>query len=173
MLNITIPAQSRTREEWLHAFTDAARGQFAEAGAPLDAFPIRISIGFPSKGRRSKVIGECFHSSASADGAREIFIRPSLQSNVVEIAHVLTHELIHAALPDGEWHAWADPILEELGHFPGTELRDGIVAGGPKKQGTRLVKLECECGWTCRTTEKHITDDLQCPTGCDSSLNRS
>jgi hypothetical protein len=172
-----------TREQWLQAFTDASRPLFKAAGAPLPK-TVRVSIGFPSKGRRSNAIGECFHSSASEDGVREIFIRPSLQSSPIEIAHVLTHELCHAALPDGEghgrefgkaaralglvgkltsttagplWHEQHDPILAALGAFPGAKLGDGVVAGGPKKQSTRMVKLACpDCGWSFRTSRQNI-----------------
>lgn len=174
-----------TREQWLLAFTRAAHDEFTKAGAPLKDIAIRVSVGFPSKGARSNVIGECWHAAASEDKAREVFIRPSLQSDVVEIAGVLTHELIHAALPDGEghgklfgkaarglglegkltstsvgaaWHAWADPIIADLGPFPGAKLgTDGIVAGGKKKQGTRMLKVFCpECGWHFRTSQQNI-----------------
>lgn len=192
-----------TREEWLHAFTDAARPHFAEAGAPIDN-PVRMAIGWPSKGQRSNVTGECFYSAASEDGAREIFIRPSLQSDAVEVAGVLTHELIHAALPDGEghgknfgraarklglegkltatvvgdgWHLWADPILAELPPFPGAALADARSVGGTKKQSTRMLKLTCNhCGFTCRTTKKHIEaagEGLICPIPvCDGDLTQ-
>lgn len=185
MPKFTVVSQISTREEWLLAFARAASDKFAEAGAPLDDIHYRVSIGFPSKGRRSRVIGECFHSTVSADNAREIFIRPSLQSELAEVAGVLTHELIHAALPEGEghgktfgkvaralglegkltatttgdgWWAWARPILDALGPFPGAALNDGaIAAGGAKKQTTRLVKVACgDCGWHFRASRQNI-----------------
>ena len=129
----------------------------------------------------------------------EIFIRPSLQDDGSRIADVLTHELCHAALGHGEghgknfkylatslgltgkmtatiagegWHAWADPIVKELGKFPGAKL-EGVLAGGKKKQTTRMIKLVCnECGWSCRTTRSHIHEDivLNCPTSCGGEL---
>jgi len=194
MAKFTVPNQTATREEWLHCFARAARVQFADAGAPIDQINIRISVGFPSSGRRSNAIGECFHSSASEDGAREIFIRPSLQSDVVEIAAVLTHELVHAALPDGEghgktfgkvaralglegkltsttggeaWKAWAQPILDAIGPFPGAAIKDGVrAAGSGGKQTTRLIKCECtECGLLFRTTRKWFekVGEFTCP----------
>lgn len=191
-------ASKITREQWLLNFADAARPMFKKAGAPLPK-KIRMSIGFPSKGIRAKTIGECWHTESSADKVVEIFIRPSLQASASRIADVLTHELIHAALGAGmghgpefkkiaqglgltgkmtatvagpAWHEWADPILKKIGKFPGAELK-GVLAGGKKKQTTRLIKLECdECDWTCRTTNKHIDgQELQCPTGCGGYLN--
>lgn len=181
MLAITsITTRPETREAWLQAFTFAARDRFAEAGSPLPQF-IRCSVGFPSKGQRSKVIGECWQGEAASDGVSEIFLRPSLQADSRRIAGVLVHELCHAA---GHWdhgkgfrklatamglggkmtatietdafYEWADPIIEELGPFPGAAL-GGELAGGKKKQGTRMVKMTCgDCGWSFRTAQKNI-----------------
>jgi hypothetical protein len=189
-------ASKITREQWLLNFAAAARPMFKKAGAPLPK-KIRMSVGFPSKGIRAKTIGECWYSTSSADKHHEIFIRPSLQASASRIADVLTHELIHAALgPEAghgpvfkkvalalgltgkmtatvagpQWHEWAKPILKKIGKFPGAELQ-GQLAGGKKKQTTRLIKLECDgCGWTCRTTNKHIHEELACPTGCGGEL---
>jgi hypothetical protein len=192
------PTKPKTREEWLNRFTELARAEFKKAGHPLPK-KVRCSVGFPSKGRRSSVIGECWQASASGDKVSEIFIRPSLQSDTSRIADVLTHELCHAALPEGEghgklfkwlatslgltgkmtatvagpaWHAWADPIIKQLGKFPAAKLGDDQLLGGKKKQGTRMLKLVCtECDWTCRTTKVHIHDDMLCPVvGCDGML---
>jgi len=182
MAKFTVPSQHSTREGWLQEFVSRSRPLFEEVGAPLPE-QVRVSIGFPSKGQRSNVIGECFYASAAADSVSEIFIRPSLQANPSQIADVLTHELIHAALPEGEghgklfgkaaralglegkltattagakWHELHDPILAELGAFPGAELR-GAVAGGKKKQSTRMLKVVClECEWTFRTSQSQF-----------------
>lgn len=192
-------AKITTREQWLNEFTRACRPKFMEAGYPLPN-EVRCSIGHPSKGIRSKVIGECWSSAASADGHVEIFIRPSLQSDTSRIADVLTHELIHAALGTEEghgktfgkvarflglegkltattageqWHLWADPILAKLGPLPGAALAAGAeLAGGKKKQTTRMIKLSCDqCEFTCRTSAKHIHDVMICPTGCGGNLS--
>ncbi|WP_066803312.1 SprT-like domain-containing protein [Sphingomonas asaccharolytica] len=173
-----------TREGWLLAFTDLARPQFEAAGAPLPD-RVRVSVGFPSKGNRSKVIGECWYSEASQDHAVEVFIRPSLQSDSARVADVLTHELVHAALGKGQghgpkfrkvaqalglvgkmtatvagpgWHEWADAILEKLGPLPGAQLDDQAqLEGGKKTQTTRYLKVTCDCcGWTARVTAKHL-----------------
>lgn len=194
-----------TREEWMQAFISMARFHFKAAGVELPK-EIRVSVGFPSKGQRSKVIGECWSHEASTDRHAEIFIRPSLQSDASRVADVLTHELVHAAVGfkanhgpvfkraavalglegkmtatvAGEgWHKWADPILKELGTFPGADL-DGILAGGKARQSTRMLKLTCDgCGWSCRTTKKHLTslvvsmmdnENGNCPTQCGGLL---
>jgi hypothetical protein len=170
-----------TRERWLANFIEASRPAFRAAGFPLPE-EVRASVGFPSKGARSNVIGECWTRERSEDGHFEIFLRPSLQSDDSRIADVLTHELVHAAVglaarhgpkfkrcatalglvgkmtattAGPGWHAWADPILAQLGPLPGASLAD--MTNGQKKQGTRLLKLVCtECEFTCRTTAKHI-----------------
>lgn len=198
-LKITRP---KTREEWLARFTEAARPLFKKAGHPIPK-RVRCSVGFPSKGIRSKTIGECWADTATKDGVCEIFIRPSLQDNGSRIADVLTHELCHAALGWDEghgkvfrrlatslgltgkmtattagpaWHSWADPIISELGKFPGAQLT-GELAGGKKKQTTRMIKLTCDgCGWTCRTTRAHIDGHglLNCPVeGCDGFIEEN
>jgi hypothetical protein len=182
-------SKPKTREEWLARFTELARPHFKKAGHALPK-KVRCSVGFPSKGARAKSIGECWSAGSTKDGVCEIFIRPSLQDDGSRIADVLTHELCHAALGHEEghgknfkylatslgltgkmtatvagegWHAWADPIVKELGKFPGAAL-DGILAGGKKKQTTRMIKLVCtSCDWTCRTSSVHIHDEMQCP----------
>lgn len=188
---MTVPLYE-TREQWLNAFVDLARLHFAAADYAIP-HALRVSIGFPSAGRRGKAIEECWSRMASADQHFEIFLRPSLD-NDSRIADVLTHELIHAAIGlehkhgaafkrcmravglEGKatatiagkaWHKWADPILAQLGPMPHAALRDGGTSNAPPKQTTRLVKLECpDCGFICRTTAKHIDanpEGLRCP----------
>lgn len=198
MKNDLKASKPKTREEWLARFTEKARPHFKKAGHPLPK-KVRVSVGFPSKGIRAKSIGECWSDTSTTDGVCEIFIRPSLQDDGSRIADVLTHELCHAALGHEEghgkqfkylatslgltgkmtatiagegWHAWADPIVKELGKFPGAKL-EGMLAGGKKKQTTRMIKLVCtECEWSCRTTNSHIDGNyLTCPVyGCDGEL---
>lgn len=180
----------KTREAWLQAFIAKARPIFAKAGSPLPA-SIRVAIGFASTGRKGKRIGECWYADSSADKHCEIFIVPSL-SDASRIADILTHELVHAALPVGakhgplfkalatslgltgkmtstvageEWHRWADPIVNKLGPLPHGALMSG-TSSGPKKQNTRMLKVTCTgCGFVFRTTAKWLDGaaDLQCP----------
>lgn len=190
----------KTREAWLTSFTELSRHHFKQAGTPLPK-EVRCSVGFPSKGARSKVIGECWTKDASADGYAEIFLRPSLQSDTSRIADVLTHELCHAAAGhdaghgpefkriakalglEGKmtattagprWHEWADPIIAHLGPFPGATLKEGSeLKGGKKKQTTRMIKVMCDhCDWSCRTTAIHIHEGMRCPLpDCDGELS--
>jgi hypothetical protein len=65
------------REAWLNDVAQRLRRAFADLGAPLPD-RLRIAIGFPSSGRRAKATGECWDSTASADGTFEILVRPDL-----------------------------------------------------------------------------------------------
>ena len=86
-----------TRESWLRAATDELRPYFTRCGHPLPD-KIRFAIGFPSTGRKGNRVGECWHSSTSADDHFEIFIRAD-QAEPVEVLGVLLHELVHAVVP--------------------------------------------------------------------------
>jgi hypothetical protein len=176
---------NNVREEWLQAFVAKARPTFEAIGAPIPS-TVRVSIGFPSGGKRGKAIGECWSSACSGDGHFEIFIHPG-QADSSRIADILTHELIHAAVgleakhgprfakvardlgltgkmtatvAGDRWHEWADPIVAELGPIPHAALSG--MSSGPKKQTTRLIKCECDqCGFTFRTTAKWIAEAVE------------
>ena len=181
-----------TREAWLNAFVMYSREHFARVGAPLPE-KIRVSVGFTSTGSRSKRIGECWHDAASADGYFEIFLKPTIETEV-RMADILTHELCHAAAgieaghgpgfkrvanalglvgrmtsttASPDWYSWALPILSELGEMPYGVLSEGQGKSTAKpKQKTNLLKVECTaCGWLARVTAKHIAphDHLHCP----------
>ena len=179
-----------TREDWLNAFIEASRDQFAAASAPLP-LNVRVSVGFTSKGFKGKSIGECWSDMASDDGHFEIFIKPTL-NDVARVCDVLTHELIHAAVGldkghgpvfkrvaaslglEGKatatiagkaWFSWALPIIEALGPMPYAAITGGASSGRPK-QKAYLVKVQCPvCDWTARVTAKHIDPHghLNCP----------
>jgi hypothetical protein len=68
---------------------------FEDQGYSLPRY--RVAIGFPSTGKRGKRIGECWDGRASADGTFEVLIRPD-QSDPIEVAAILAHELVHAAV---------------------------------------------------------------------------
>lgn len=187
-----------TREEYLNAFIDAARPHFDAANAPLPS-NIRVSIGFTSRGAKSRAIAEIHSDTSSGDGHFEIFITPELL-DVSRICDALTHELVHAAvgLKEGHgqhfrrvatslgltgkmtatvageaWYVWALPIIAELGEMPYAALTGEFSSAGPKKK-TYLAKLQCPvCDWTARVTAKHIAphSHLNCPVpGCDGTL---
>ncbi len=89
------------RESWLNRAAVGMAPLFEVLESPLPA-RIRVAIGFTSAGRKGKAIGECWDNRLSADGHFEIFIRPDLahapDAMPVQIAAILAHELVHAAV---------------------------------------------------------------------------
>lgn len=179
-----------TREEWLQGLAGLLRPWFESAGHPLPV--VRVSVGFPSKGVRSKTIGECWSGLCAEDGLNQIFIHPS-KHDTIEVSAILAHELIHAAVGlkckhhgafkvlalaigfEGEMTAtyagasfisMIQPMVETLGLYPHASLVAGNSSSG-KKQTTRLVKCLCPaCGYTVRTTAKWLdTGYPVCPCG--------
>ena len=164
------------RETWLEQVAQRMEPWFGSLP------PLRFAIGFPSTGKRGKRIGECWDGSASEDGRFEVLIRPDL-ADPVEVAAVLAHELVHAAVgcevghkgpfrkvatyiglegkmtatvPGETFKRSIAPILAEVGPLPHARLRFGM-SSGPKKQTARLVKAYCpECGYTVRVTRKWL-----------------
>jgi hypothetical protein len=177
-----------TREEWLVALVESLRPMFQEAGYEIPA--VRISCSWPSASIRKR-LGECWHSKAAKDGSRHVFITPRIEEPLA-VADVVIHELLHAALPDGTGHrgpfrqgmkklglggkptstnmgaeltARVNVLLESLGEYPHSALRlkDMVT----KKQGTRMLKLECPgCGYVIRTTAKWIETGVPVCAAC-------
>lgn len=146
------------REAWLNGIAHGLAPHFEQLGAPLPT-KIRIAIGFTSNGKRSRAIGECWDNRCSQDGHFEIFIRPDLAESEammpLQIAAILAHELVHAAvgipaghrgafrriakglglvgkmtatLPGPVFEALIAPILREAGPLPHARLRTSAVA---------------------------------------------
>jgi hypothetical protein len=176
-----------TREEWLNFVMDEVRPVFKTHGAPLPA-KIRLSVGFTSTGSRGRRIGECWSPIASSDKHAEIFIKPD-QDNAVRVAGILVHELVHAAVGNEHGHKrpfarvatlmglvgkmtattegpkfveMITPMLKKAGPLPHKALLPFCGVRSPrKKQGTRLLKAECEeCGYTVRVTKKWAAEGL-------------
>ncbi|WP_226019386.1 transcription elongation protein SprT [Novosphingobium sp. FKTRR1] len=181
----------QSRDAWLEAATNELRPHYKTAGYPLPK-AVRFSVGFPSTGRKGKRIGEHWHAAASADAHHEIFIRAD-QSDPAQVLGILAHELVHSAVPVGSGHgpvfkkaalavglegkmtqampgavfaARLAEIAAELGPLPHGRLNlDQSGDDTPKKQGTRMLKAECEtaaCGYTVRITRKWL-DALGAP----------
>ena len=184
-------ANYTTREEWLNAARDAMLPWFTAAGTPITD-KVRLSCGWPSLGFR-KCIGEAWHSSASADGTREVFVSPVLEKVIDGLQGVLEtvcHELVHTALPPKtghkapfkrlaiavgltyakKGHTGIDPA--HLEKFDALARKLGAYPHAKlspnsmrKKQSTRLIKCACpECDYTVRTTAKWLEIGLpRCP----------
>ena len=178
-----------TREAWVLDVTAHIAPWYVSAGHPLP--DVKVSCGFPSKGKRGKAIGECWSGECAADGLSQIFVHPS-KSDPMEVCAILAHELVHAAVGikahhggpfkqvaefiglTGEMKATVagpefieniTPILESVGPYPHAALTCLNTSAG-KTQTTRLLKLVCsdpECGYTVRTTKVWL-ESKGCPT---------
>jgi hypothetical protein len=183
-----------TRESWLIAVVQKLRSLFTDKGFEIP--PIRISCSWPSRMIRKR-IGECWSSKASKDGSRQMFISPVLDDGL-EVAAVVVHELLHACLPHEVAHKGPfrkgmkalglegkptatvageelkrrlNDLCGDLGQYPHSALF--LTDPAAKKQGTRMLKLECPvCGCVIRTTMKWIDEyeTWTCPCGSEMVL---
>jgi hypothetical protein len=81
------------RERWLLRGIDALRPLFADHDYQLPE--VMVSCGFPSTGKRSRHVGQCWSRSASDRAVNQIFISPVLHEPVA-VLDTLVHELVHA-----------------------------------------------------------------------------
>lgn len=148
------------RETWLNELAKLMAPRFESLGFPLPKF--RVSIGFTSMGANGGVNGQCWSDTCTDDKHFTIFISPS-EATSMDIAAILHHELIHAAvglkeghkgnfekvmkatgmkrpftssIPGDEFKAWTQPLIEKLGEIPHSQLkvRDGRRAKLFKKE---------------------------------------
>lgn len=180
-----------TREQWLQ---DAATAIREQCFAPNDIAvpPIHVSVGWPGgRGKKDSVIGQCWATTASTDKTAHVFISPVLH-RPINVLETLVHEMVHAAddcktghrgafarmaksvgltgkmtstVAGKELKATLQEIGRELGPFPHAALRQG----GPGKQSTRMLKVQCpDCDYTVRTTQKWLDQGLPtCPCGTE------
>lgn len=158
-----------------------------DVGQEMSSPPIRVSVGWPkgTRGKGATAIGQCWNHSCSADGTAELFISPEL-FEAQRVLDVLAHEVIHALVGTEHGHRkpfgrvaraiglegkltatvagpafidLAQSLLPQLGGYPHAQLKPGSAGGpgGPPKQGTRMLKVQCPgCGMIVRTTAKWI-----------------
>lgn len=191
-----------TREGWLHQLTVLLRPLFEAAGAPLPAdihltcgWPTHRALAPIGKAR---TLGQCFSPAASAKGTTEICVSPAI-GDAQAAAAILVHELCHAALMAEHPDAGHGPLFRALATAMGLEGKMTETTASPelarrlyaltltmrpyphstldvtvgaKKQGTRLIKIECpECGYTARTTKQWIATGLPtCPCGTEMEI---
>lgn len=115
------------RESWLNRVAAGMAPLFEALESPLPAC-IRVAIGFTSRGAKGKAIGECWDNRLSADGHFEIFIRPDLahapDAMPAQIAAILAHELVHAAvgIPAGHGKAFKHGVIAGASHPEAQDL---------------------------------------------------
>ncbi len=200
MITATKPPKSdipkQTREGWLLKATAALRPLFMEKSGVHVPEDVEVSTGFPSsKGisAKTKTIGQCWTRACSEANVNQIFINPCLDDSV-EVLAILIHELIHASDDCKSGHRGhfaktaksiglegkmtathaGDKLKEQLqkivhniGKFPHKKLNASI---DHKKQGTRLIKIGCDCGVIGRMSATAISEMTWKCVLCDQSI---
>lgn len=187
------PTHKMNREAWLNRAIELFRGRlFAQNDLVIPA-NVRISVGFPkgTRGKGAHSIGQCWAVDNSADKHSEIFIHPEL-SDPSRVLDVTAHELVHvvrgheaghgklfkqaavaiglegkmtATVASAKLKLVLSDYASHLGPYPHAALNSASKSSGPKKQGTRMLKILCNvCGYTARTSAKWI--DVGLPTCC-------
>ena len=182
-----------TREQWLNKLATALEAEFLTEGLIMPKY--RISTGFPSKGglaAKKRTIGQCWSPKASNDQTTEIIISIT-QDDLMTVAGVLVHEMVHAvvgveaghgpifgklarachlegkltATTEGEaFKSRVQPLLDMIGAYPHSKLDHTV---GQKVQSTRMVKVKCQnddCGMIFRTSNKWVeiaNAEFSCP----------
>jgi hypothetical protein len=167
---------SMNREKWLTELAKKIEPLFEGHDFPK----YRISCSWPSKSAlsaKNKRIGECWPAAASEDKTTEIMISLAID-DAPTVSATLVHELVHAVVGTEHGHKTAfkkaaiavglegkmtathagdvlterlNGLLETMPVYPHARITGG---SGKKKQGTRLLKAVCECGYTVRITQK-------------------
>jgi len=183
------------REQWLTAAVEEFRPFFASR--KLEIQPTKVACGFPSKGglSKSRREGECWPSSATFDGTRQIFITPMLSEPIVVLGRLM-HELTHASLPDDALHGpkfkeamkalqlegkakealpahellpFLEEIAAKLGDYPNPALHIEEISKEKKAQAKKSFKLFCAekrgCTKKCSLTDKAIGEDYVTTSG--------
>ncbi len=196
-------ANFNEREPWLAAAAVALQHQvFPRAGiepAQWEQRRYRVACGFPIGYRGSRsgkiTLGQAFDPSISGDGTFEVFINPILD-RPLDVLAVLAHELAHVwsgiqcghrgefarvargidlvgPLTSTAAGAWLSNELGDIAQILGTYPHAKVDPNARRKQGTRLLKLQCNsCGWTARVSAlqaNRLHDLSACPV-C-SSIN--
>jgi len=185
----------QSANEWLENAKDILAPEIF--GDSALASKCQISYGFPSKGALAanhRTIGQAWQ----VDGVEAIFISPTIfkQSNYGQILGVLIHEMIHISIGVDKGHrggfkkmmnkvglvgkATATdvglPLLERLNGLknsignPPIALLDSSKA---KKQGTRMIRLACDCGRILRLSRKAINEGSVDCGNCHSEFKES
>lgn len=135
------------REEWLTAAAGHIAKQVLEPAGLRSMTPrdgqddrrdwseLRVSTSFPSKkalSLKNRTIGQCWAPEASSKGLTEVFISPVLEEPV-RVLDVLTHEMVHACMPQGTKHG---PQFAAACRAVGLEGKPTATAAGPELTAT-------------------------------------
>jgi hypothetical protein len=193
---IESPDTFGTREEWLtQAVSFFRESLFKRLGFVVPE--VRVSVGLPGGRNGKKAIGQHWSPEASDDLRSQIFISPTIDDGVLVLA-VLVHELVHAVVGNKAGHgpvfkscavkvglegkmtsttagAKLTEILQafigKTGPYPHAKLNPGM--GPTKKQGTRMIKQECQaCEYIVRSSRTCIETHgpVICP-GCSERMS--
>ena len=170
-----------TREDYLQAATLAFGKFFSERAVDIP-FNVRLSCGFPHGSRgNGSIKAQTWPASASNDKTIEVFISPAIDDPRTVMDYLIP-ELVHASVgPEHKHGKLYKEACERLGLTgtatkpviePGTQIEKVIAEviekcgiyphakidwSTRKKQGTRLIKCECQsCGYSIRVTQKWI-----------------
>ena len=149
------PPPQQTREAWLNYVAERMAPMFERLGSPLPT-QLRIAIGFTSSGRRSRHIGECWDNQCSEDRHFEIFIRPDLSESKellpMQVASILGHELIHAAVGVAAGHRkgfrrvargiWS--CRPNVGDYTWAGIRGGVAADTARRRAVAARQTQLD-----------------------------
>jgi hypothetical protein len=166
------------REEWLMRAVAHLEPIFQKSGYQIPQ--VKVSIGFPSTGAKSRHLGQCWGRKSSEDGINQIFIAPN-HADPVEVLDTLTHELVHAVDDCQSGHgegfkkiatdvglkgpmrsAGAGEYLKQdliriaqaLGHFPHARL---LVSKGASRAGIKRPGAKCSnCGYEIVMMKRYL-----------------
>jgi hypothetical protein len=172
------------RETWLCHAVAAMTPRFLTQNYKVPL--LRVSCGWPSVrplSEKKRSLAECWRAEAATDGIAQIFVSPFLADGR-EVIAALVHEVVHSVVGhdakhgklfkkcalavglDGKMTATTagpellvaiDGWMKDLGAYPHARLDQ--LKRPTKKQGTRMIKMECEkCGYVARTTRKWLEE---------------
>jgi hypothetical protein len=179
------------REDWLMKAAQHMGAWIVAVGE--EPPPMRVSVGWPGgRAPKATTVGQCWPTSSTEDGVAQIFMTPTRgEDSTVDVLGTLLHEMVHAVDDCQDGHAknfiriaralgfvakWTSSsnrteeltaklteLAEVLGTFPNAAIIPGSRSSALKKQGTRMIKLECpDDGYVVRTTRKWL--DIGTPT---------
>lgn len=194
----TTEVTARTRDQWLADFIELARPKFKSAGQPLPE-KIRAAICPPHRNKQ-RYIGLCWSDAVTEDNGREIWITAA-ETDRVQAAGILVHELCHAALPHAVKHGkpfrelatrlglegpmrathagalfrtlWQDVLLE-LGELPKARFTAGAAVDMRIQKTPRMTNVACPyCGFVAKVKVEQLTwGRLSCPVHPEQVLLR-